>query len=77
MPELMATMQSFNYMINAMTHVFKHLKVHELLAASRVCNAWNLIAMNRNLVSIVFFFLLINLMCINVSDIFNTILIYY
>ncbi|XP_050538349.1 uncharacterized protein LOC126903861 isoform X4 [Daktulosphaira vitifoliae] len=43
----MASMQSFNYMVNAMRHVFKHLKTHELLSASRVCTAWNIIAMNR------------------------------
>lgn len=50
-PASMANMQSFNDMVNSMRHVFKHLKTHELLSASRVCNAWNIIAMNRVLVS--------------------------
>lgn len=49
----MASMQSFNYMVKAMRHVFKHLKTHELLAASRVCTAWNIISMNKSLVSCV------------------------
>jgi len=47
-----ASMQSVNYMVNSMRHVFKHLKTHELLSASRVCTAWHIIAMNKYLVSI-------------------------
>lgn len=47
----MASMQSFNYMMKAMRHVFMHLKMHELLSASRVCTAWNMIAMNKLLVN--------------------------
>jgi len=47
-----ASMQSFNYMVKALRHVFKHLKTHELLSASRVCTAWHIIAMNKYLVSI-------------------------
>lgn len=50
-PAPMATMQSFNYMVTALRHVFKYLKTHELLSASRVCTGWNIIAMNRALVS--------------------------
>lgn len=42
-----ASMQSFNYMVKALRHVFKYLKTHELLAASRVCTAWHIIAMNK------------------------------
>lgn len=49
----LTTMQSLNYMVVALRHVFKHLKIHELLAASRVCTAWNIIAMNRILVNII------------------------
>jgi len=47
-----ASMQSFNYMVKSMRYVFQHLKTHELLSASRVCTAWNIIAMNKYLVSI-------------------------
>lgn len=47
-----ASMQSFNYMVKALRHVFKHLKTHELLSASRVCTGWHIIAMNKVLVSI-------------------------
>lgn len=47
-----ASMQSFNYMVKALRYVFKHLKTHELLSASRVCTAWHIIAMNKYLVSI-------------------------
>lgn len=47
----MVSMQSFNYMVKAMTHIFKHLKIHELLSASRVCKGWNIIAMDKLLVS--------------------------
>ncbi|XP_022168190.1 uncharacterized protein LOC111032231 isoform X4 [Myzus persicae] len=42
-----ASMQSFNYMVKSLRHVFKHLKTHELLSASRVCTAWHIIAMNK------------------------------
>ncbi|XP_025203764.1 uncharacterized protein LOC112600685 isoform X1 [Melanaphis sacchari] len=42
-----ASMQSFNYMVKALRHVFKHLKTNELLSASRVCTAWHIIAMNK------------------------------
>lgn len=49
-----ASMQSFNYMVKALRHVFKYLKTHELLSASRVCTAWHIIAMNKFLVSITF-----------------------
>ncbi|XP_050422119.1 uncharacterized protein LOC126834328 isoform X2 [Adelges cooleyi] len=48
-PVPIASMQSFNYMATAMRNVFKYLKVQELLSASRVCPAWNMIAMNRML----------------------------
>ncbi|XP_026805542.1 uncharacterized protein LOC113548713 isoform X3 [Rhopalosiphum maidis] len=41
------SMQSFNYMVKALRHVFKYLKTHELLSASRVCTAWHIIAMNK------------------------------
>lgn len=44
-------MESFNHMVKAMRYVFSHLKVQELLSASRVCTAWHIIAMNRFLVS--------------------------
>ncbi|CAI6373170.1 unnamed protein product [Macrosiphum euphorbiae] len=44
-----ASMQSFNNMALALKHVFKYLKTHELLSASRVCTAWNIIAMNKYL----------------------------
>ncbi|CAI6347037.1 unnamed protein product [Macrosiphum euphorbiae] len=44
-----ASMQSFNYMVKSMRYVFQHLKTHELLSASRVCTAWNIIAMNKYL----------------------------
>ncbi|KAL4122588.1 hypothetical protein QTP88_014889 [Uroleucon formosanum] len=44
-----ASMQSFNYMVKALRYVFKHLKTHELLSASRVCTAWHIIAMNKYL----------------------------
>ncbi|XP_029341273.1 uncharacterized protein LOC103308797 [Acyrthosiphon pisum] len=43
------SMQSLNYMFEALGHVFKHLNTHELLSASRVCTAWNLVAMKKNL----------------------------
>ncbi|XP_029342055.1 uncharacterized protein LOC100571019 [Acyrthosiphon pisum] len=43
------SMQSFNYMAIALRHVFKYLKMDELLSASRVCTAWNIIAMNKTL----------------------------
>lgn len=43
----MACMQSFNYMVKAMRLVFKELKICDLLSASRVCTAWNIIAMNK------------------------------
>lgn len=55
-PASMATMQSFNYMVKALRHVFKHLKTHELLSASRVCTAWNTIAMDKTLVSYAYTF---------------------
>ncbi|XP_060849574.1 uncharacterized protein LOC132928718 isoform X2 [Rhopalosiphum padi] len=42
-----SSMQSFNYMVKALRHVFKYLKTHELLSASRVCTAWHIIAMNK------------------------------
>lgn len=51
-PSTSTSMQSFNYMAKALRHVFKYLKTHELLAASRVCTAWHIIAMNKFLVSI-------------------------
>ncbi|XP_025418801.1 uncharacterized protein LOC112689348 isoform X3 [Sipha flava] len=47
MPSHMAFMESFNHMVKAMRYVFSHLKVQELLSASRVCTAWHIIAMNR------------------------------
>ncbi|CAI6373546.1 unnamed protein product [Macrosiphum euphorbiae] len=40
---------SFNCMIQSLEHVFKYLKTHELLSASRVCTAWHIIAMNKSL----------------------------
>ncbi|CAH1720874.1 unnamed protein product [Aphis gossypii] len=46
-PSTSTSMQSFNYMAKALRHVFKYLKTHELLAASRVCTAWHIIAMNK------------------------------
>lgn len=42
-------------MVGALKYIFKHLKVHELLVASQVCQAWNLIAMQEALVSYVFY----------------------
>lgn len=47
----MPYMQSLSYMVQNMTCVFKHLKIQELLSASRVCKAWNLIAKDELLVS--------------------------
>jgi len=41
------SMQSVNYMVKSLRHVFEYLKTHELLSASRVCTSWNLIAMNK------------------------------
>jgi len=38
-------------MVKAVSHVFMHLKTHELLAASRVCIGWNIIAMQKSMVS--------------------------
>ncbi|XP_060843940.1 uncharacterized protein LOC132923945 [Rhopalosiphum padi] len=45
----LTSMQTFNYMVKALGHVFKYLNTHELLSASRVCTAWNIIAMNKSL----------------------------
>ncbi|XP_026806402.1 uncharacterized protein LOC113549344 [Rhopalosiphum maidis] len=42
-----ASMQTFNYMVKALGHIFKYLNIHELLSVSRVCTAWNIIAMNK------------------------------
>ncbi|CAI6372647.1 unnamed protein product [Macrosiphum euphorbiae] len=42
-----ASTPSFNCMIQSLEHVFKYLKTHELLSASRVCTAWHTIAMNK------------------------------
>ncbi|XP_026818447.1 uncharacterized protein LOC113557236 isoform X2 [Rhopalosiphum maidis] len=44
-----ASMQTLNYMVKALGHVFKYLNTHELLSASRVCTTWNKIAMNKSL----------------------------
>ncbi|XP_060857659.1 uncharacterized protein LOC132935201 [Metopolophium dirhodum] len=44
-----ASMQSLNYMVKVLRHVFEYLKMDELLSASRVCTAWNIIAMNKYL----------------------------
>jgi len=44
-------MHSSNNLARAMMHVFKHLKTHELLTASQVCFGWNMIALNKSLVS--------------------------
>jgi hypothetical protein len=51
-----ASLQTLNYMVKALGHVFKYLNTRELLSASRVCTAWNKIAMNKSLVSINFKF---------------------
>ena len=48
----LASMQSINYGIKALRHVFEYLETHELLSASRVCTAWHFVAMNKNFVSI-------------------------
>lgn len=50
----MASNQSFSYMVKSMRLVFSYLKTSELLIASRVCVSWNIIAMDRGLVSNVF-----------------------
>eukprot|EP00102_Acyrthosiphon_pisum_P023966 XP_016661176.1 PREDICTED: uncharacterized protein LOC107884146 [Acyrthosiphon pisum] len=42
-------MQSFNYLVKALVHVFKHLETHYLLSASRVCTTWHTVAMNKYL----------------------------
>ncbi|CAI6373174.1 unnamed protein product [Macrosiphum euphorbiae] len=44
----LASMQSINYGIKALRHVFEYLETHELLSASRVCTAWHFVAMNKN-----------------------------
>lgn len=48
----MVNMQSYNYMTIGLRNVFKFLEINELLTASRVCTAWNIIAKNDTLVSI-------------------------
>lgn len=64
---LWASMQSMCYMVKAMGHVFKHLKVQELLSASRVNPAWNLIAMNKVLVSCVQTYIFTNFVILYLS----------
>ncbi|XP_026806541.1 uncharacterized protein LOC113549442 [Rhopalosiphum maidis] len=47
MSTTLASMQTLNYMVKALGHVFKYLTTRELLSASRVCTTWNIIAMNK------------------------------
>lgn len=48
---MISDMQSFNYLAKSMRHIFSYLNVKELLSASRVCTTWNMIAMDKSLVS--------------------------
>lgn len=48
-------MQEFNNMLTTMRHVFKYLNIQDLLTASRVCTAWNVIAMYNGLVRIILY----------------------
>ncbi|XP_060847694.1 uncharacterized protein LOC132927220 isoform X2 [Rhopalosiphum padi] len=45
----LASLQTLNCMVKTLGHVFKYLNTRELLSASRVCTAWNKIAMNKSL----------------------------
>eukprot|EP00102_Acyrthosiphon_pisum_P020869 XP_016658079.1 PREDICTED: uncharacterized protein LOC107883120 [Acyrthosiphon pisum] len=45
-------MESVNNMQKALGQVFKYLNMEDLISASRVCTAWNLTALDKNLVSI-------------------------
>lgn len=49
------SMQDFNNMLTSLRHVFKYLNIQDLLSASRVCTAWNVIAMYNGLVSIILY----------------------
>ncbi|XP_029345733.1 uncharacterized protein LOC107884932 [Acyrthosiphon pisum] len=42
-------MESVNNMRKALGNVFKYLNINDLISASRVCTAWNITAMDKNL----------------------------